>query len=65
MPAECFCPEEEASCAISRLLPPEGVLAEAVNAFYAVLDRYTLADISRNRQALAGILHFHRSRPLP
>ena len=28
----------------------KGVLGEAVKAFYAVLDRYTLEDISRNRQ---------------
>jgi hypothetical protein len=29
------------------------VLGEAVKAFYAVLDRYTLEDISRNRQTWA------------
>ena len=31
------------------------VLAEAVQAFYAVLDGYTLADITRNRAALAQV----------
>jgi Rrf2 family nitric oxide-sensitive transcriptional repressor len=36
------------------------VLAEAVDAFYAVLDRYTLADITRNCGELSDILHFHR-----
>ena len=34
----------------------KNVLAEAVKAFYFVLDKYTLADISKNRQALAKVL---------
>jgi Rrf2 family nitric oxide-sensitive transcriptional repressor len=37
-----------------------GVLGEAVKAFYAVLDRYTLADLVDNRQQLAQILFFDR-----
>ncbi len=61
MPAECFGPEQS-HCAIVRSCRLKGVLAEAVDAFHAVLDRYTLADISRNRQALAGVLHVHRAR---
>jgi len=32
-----------------------GVLQEAVDAFYAALDRYTLADLVRNRCALAEV----------
>jgi Rrf2 family nitric oxide-sensitive transcriptional repressor len=36
------------------------VLGEAVEAFYAVLDRYTLADIARNQRALAAILFVDR-----
>jgi hypothetical protein len=32
------------------------VLAEAVHAFFEVLDGYTLADISRNRQTLGRVL---------
>ena len=59
MPAECFA-AEESSCAIVRCCRLKGVLAEAVNAFYGVLDRYTLADITQNHQTLSGILHFHR-----
>ena len=59
MPAECFAAEESA-CAIASCCRLKGVLAEAVKAFYAVLDRYTLADITRNPRELAGILHFHR-----
>jgi DNA-binding IscR family transcriptional regulator len=37
-----------------------GVLGEAVKAFYAVLDRYTLEDLSRNRQTLGKVLLFTR-----
>lgn len=58
-PAECF-GQEESSCAIVSCCRLKGVLAEAVKAFYAVLDRYTLADITRNPRELAGILHIHR-----
>jgi len=61
MPAECFSLEEEIQCPVSGCCRLRGVLAEAVDAFYAVLDRYTLADITRNRNVLAGVLHFHRS----
>jgi Rrf2 family nitric oxide-sensitive transcriptional repressor len=61
LPAECFGPEQS-HCAIVRSCRLKGVLAEAVDAFHAVLDRYTLADISRNRQALAGVLRFQRAK---
>ncbi len=59
LPAECFGPEY-GSCVIVRACRLKGVLAEAVDAFYAVLDRYTLADITRNPKVLAGILQIHR-----
>jgi Rrf2 family nitric oxide-sensitive transcriptional repressor len=55
MPAECFS-EDGGHCAISSCCRLKGVLAEAVKAFYAVLDRYTLADIARNRLALGKVL---------
>jgi Rrf2 family transcriptional regulator, nitric oxide-sensitive transcriptional repressor len=58
-PAECF-GEEDSRCAIVSCCQLKGVLFEAVNAFYSVLDRHTLADITRNRQALASILHFQK-----
>jgi len=58
MPAECFS-EDGGNCVISRACRLKGVLGEAVEAFYAVLDRYTLADISRNRQVLGKVLMIH------
>ncbi|QPF74009.1 Rrf2 family transcriptional regulator [Roseateles sp. DAIF2] len=58
-PAECF-GEEGGQCAITPACQLRGVLAEAVAAFYAVLDRYTLADLVRNRQAVAKLLFFER-----
>ena len=57
MPAECFS-NEESTCAIASCCRLKGVLAEAVDAFHEVLDRYTLADVARNQRELSGILHF-------
>ena len=56
-PAQCFA--EEGACAIDGACRLKGVLREAVDAFYEVLDRYTLADLTRNRQTLARILVPH------
>lgn len=55
VPAECFS-EGGGRCVIDGCCNLKGVLAEAVRAFYAVLDQYTLEDISRNRQALGKVL---------
>jgi Rrf2 family nitric oxide-sensitive transcriptional repressor len=55
VPAACFGVSEE-QCSIARLCRLRGVLGEAVRAFLAVLDRYTLADLVVNRDALAPIL---------
>lgn len=55
VPAECFA-EDGGDCAITNCCKLKGVLAEAVSAFYAVLDHYTLADISRNQQVLGKAL---------
>jgi Rrf2 family nitric oxide-sensitive transcriptional repressor len=60
MPAECFA-AEESHCAIVSCCRLKNVLSEAVKAFYGVLDQYTLADITRNKQALSGVLFVHRS----
>jgi hypothetical protein len=38
----------------------KGVLGQAIDAFYAVLDGATLADIAGDGRELSGILHFHR-----
>jgi len=53
-PAECFSPGY--TCRIARACKLRGVLDEAVQAFYAVLDRYTLEDIARNRNVLTRML---------
>jgi Rrf2 family transcriptional regulator, nitric oxide-sensitive transcriptional repressor len=55
LPAECFA-EDGGHCAITRQCRLMAVLGEAVAAFYAVLDEHTLADITRNRQALGQVL---------
>lgn len=55
VPAECFLPAG-GTCAITATCRLKSALAEAVRAFYQVLDHYTLADISKNRQALAKVL---------
>ena len=58
--AACFGTGDD-SCRIAHACKLRGVLGEAVAAFYAVLARYTLADIVRNRDELATILFL----PLP
>jgi Rrf2 family nitric oxide-sensitive transcriptional repressor len=55
-PAECF--EQSGHCRIARICRLRGVLGEALDAFYEVLDRYTLEDLVVNRQALAKVLFF-------
>jgi Rrf2 family transcriptional regulator, nitric oxide-sensitive transcriptional repressor len=57
--AECF-GESDGDCAIAPHCRLRGVLGEASQAFYAVLDHYTLADLVDNRQQLAQILFFER-----
>jgi Rrf2 family nitric oxide-sensitive transcriptional repressor len=55
LPAECFDPDHNA-CVITPVCKLRSVLGDAVKAFYAVLDRYTLEDLARNRNALAPLL---------
>ena len=52
--AECF--DGAGDCALKGACPMEHTLREAVDAFYAVLDRYTLADLVVNRPALLELL---------
>jgi Rrf2 family nitric oxide-sensitive transcriptional repressor len=58
MPAECFS-EDGGRCVISGTCRLKAVLGEAIRGFYGVLDGYTLADITRNRQALRHLLTIH------
>jgi len=55
VPAECFGSEPD-NCPIARICRLRGVLNEAVNAFYTVLDGYTLADLVQNRAMLGKAL---------
>jgi Rrf2 family transcriptional regulator, nitric oxide-sensitive transcriptional repressor len=54
LPAECFDVEHN-QCVISRACRLRGALREAVQAFYGVLDEYTLQDLVHNRAALTKI----------
>lgn len=53
--AECF-EAGGGTCAITSVCRLRGVLGEALDAFYAVLDRHTVADLAGNHQALAKVL---------
>ncbi|MEO5690263.1 MAG: Rrf2 family transcriptional regulator [Burkholderiaceae bacterium] len=53
--AECF-GEAQGSCCIADVCRLRDVLGEAVAAFQAVLDGYSLADLVGNRNALMPIL---------
>jgi Rrf2 family nitric oxide-sensitive transcriptional repressor len=54
MPAECF--GDDNHCAIAPVCRLADVLDEAVKAFHAVLDRYTLADLVLNRGRIVSVL---------
>ena len=62
VPAECFEPGA-APCAIAGSCLLRGALREAVDAFYASLDRLTLADLVRGRVPLVAALHAPRVHP--
>jgi len=51
----CFAPVR-AACPIMPACGLRGVLDEALHAFMAVLDRYSLADLVQRREELAGLL---------
>ena len=53
--AECF-DRESNTCALAGRCRLEVVLHEAVEAFYAVLERHTLADLVANRRQIATLL---------
>jgi Rrf2 family nitric oxide-sensitive transcriptional repressor len=52
---ECFAPDTS-DCRIERTCLLRGAFEKAVQAFYAVLDTYTLADLLDNRPALVRVL---------
>jgi Rrf2 family transcriptional regulator, nitric oxide-sensitive transcriptional repressor len=56
---ECFGPSN--ACPITSSCVLRGVVGEALAAFLAVLDRYTLADLLRPRNALADQLGLSRA----
>ena len=55
LPAACFA-DADSACTIGTACRLRGVLDEALQAFYRVLDRYTLADLAADPQALAQLL---------
>lgn len=52
---ECFAPGAN-ECVITRACRLKGVLGEALKAYFAVLDKYTLADLTGRNPALAKML---------
>lgn len=60
-PAECF-GAAPARCRIVRACRLRGVLADAVQAFYGVLDGVTLAELVEDRAALAPLLFVAEAR---
>lgn len=52
---ECFDPKTN-RCAISAPCRLKGVLARALKAYFAVLDEYSLADLTENHPALSRLL---------
>ena len=52
---ECFDPAVD-TCPVTPACRLKGVLGRATEAFLAVLDETTLADLVRNRRSLAGLL---------
>lgn len=57
---ECFAPGSS-DCRIERSCLLRGALQKAVQAFYAVLDTYTLADLLANQEALQPLLRLAAS----
>jgi Rrf2 family transcriptional regulator, nitric oxide-sensitive transcriptional repressor len=60
--AECL-GDAGSHCAIGPWCRLKDVLGEAMAAFYAVLERYTLADLVHNREQLATILLVEAAAP--
>lgn len=59
---ECF-DHEHNTCPIAPVCALAGVLGQALNAFLAVLDRYTLADVLENHRDLGALLDIKFNAP--
>lgn len=64
LPAECFS-ADGGQCSIAPICQLRAVLGEAVDAFYRVLDGYTLADLVHNRRALARVMFIQSAQQGP
>ena len=53
---ECF--EAKSSCRIESVCALRGILGDALESFFAVLDRHTLADLLAPQRKLAKVLAF-------
>jgi Rrf2 family nitric oxide-sensitive transcriptional repressor len=62
LPAACF-GEPPSQCTIERACRLRGVLAEAVEVFYAALDRHTLADLVQQPRELSRLLRIDAPSP--
>lgn len=51
----------DGTCAISPACGLKGIVGMALDAFLGVFDRFTLADLVRNREALSGLFDLHQS----
>jgi len=61
-PAECFDAESN-TCGLSGVCGLQRVLSDALKAFYATLDRYTLEDLRIPAPKLQAALKFHPPAP--
>lgn len=52
---ECFDPNKN-MCVLSQACQLKGVLYEALQAYFAVLDRYTIADFLHNKDEIQSLL---------
>jgi Rrf2 family transcriptional regulator, nitric oxide-sensitive transcriptional repressor len=62
VPAECF-NRDSNTCPITSNCRLRAILGEAVQSFYAVLEKYSLQDLVRNRTALGKILFLQTRAP--
>jgi Rrf2 family nitric oxide-sensitive transcriptional repressor len=59
----CMDADQPGYCAITAACKLRGALQQASNAFFAVLDGFTLADLTENESALQGLLQQHAIVP--